>query len=122
VPAGGRVRREGRANTEPLGTAFAVAKHDRPPPVGLSLRGAARAPLGVKGRSCAPDATKGDQDDDERRARGARLFPTYWPMRALWSAAAGESYVEHLVIGAVISAFALLLAVRLFDRKLLRHG
>jgi hypothetical protein len=52
----------------------------------------------------------------------AGIFPTYWPMRALWSAATRESYVEHLVIGAVISAFALLLAVWLFDRKLLRHG
>ena len=52
----------------------------------------------------------------------AGIFPTYWPMRALWSAAAGESYGAHLVIGAVISALALLLAVSLFDRRLLRHG
>ena len=52
----------------------------------------------------------------------AGIFPTYWPMRALWSAAAGESYAAHLVIGAVISALALLLAVSLFDRRLLRHG
>lgn len=51
----------------------------------------------------------------------AGVFPTYWPMRALWSAAAGESYGAHLVIGAVISAFALILAVWLFDRKLLRR-
>ena len=52
----------------------------------------------------------------------AGLFPTYWPMRALWSAAAAESYGAHLVIGTVISALALLLAVWLFDRRLLRHG
>jgi fluoroquinolone transport system permease protein len=51
----------------------------------------------------------------------AGIFPTYWPMRALWSAAAGESYGAHLVIGAAISAFALLLAVWLFDRRLLRR-
>lgn len=52
----------------------------------------------------------------------AGIFPTYWPMRALWSAATGESYGAHLVIGTVISALALLLAVWLFDRRLLRHG
>jgi fluoroquinolone transport system permease protein len=52
----------------------------------------------------------------------AGVFPTYWPMRALWSAAAGESDAAHLVIGTVISALALLLAVSLFDRRLLRHG
>jgi fluoroquinolone transport system permease protein len=52
----------------------------------------------------------------------AGIFPTYWPMRALWSAAAGESYGEHLVIGAVVSAIALLLAVWLFDRRLLQRA
>jgi fluoroquinolone transport system permease protein len=52
----------------------------------------------------------------------AGVFPTYWPMRAVWSAAAGEPYGTHLVIGAVISAVALLLAIWLFDRRLLRHG
>jgi fluoroquinolone transport system permease protein len=52
----------------------------------------------------------------------AGVFPTYWPMRALWSAAAGEPYGTHLVIGTVISALALLLAVSLFDRTLLRRG
>jgi fluoroquinolone transport system permease protein len=51
----------------------------------------------------------------------AGIFPTYWPMRALWSAAAGEPYRAHLLIGVVISALALLLAVWLFDRRLLRH-
>jgi fluoroquinolone transport system permease protein len=51
----------------------------------------------------------------------AGVFPTYWPMRALWSAAAGESYSAHLVIGAVISALALVLAVWGFDRRLLRR-
>jgi fluoroquinolone transport system permease protein len=52
----------------------------------------------------------------------AGVFPTYWPMRALWSAAAGEPFGAHLVIGTVISALALLFAVSLFDRTLLRRG
>jgi len=52
----------------------------------------------------------------------AGIFPAYWPMRALRSAAAGESYGAHLLVGTIISALALLLAVSLFDRRLLRHG
>ena len=52
----------------------------------------------------------------------AGVFPTYWPMRALWSAVARESYGAHLMIGAVISGLALLLAVWLFDRRLLRRA
>jgi fluoroquinolone transport system permease protein len=52
----------------------------------------------------------------------AGVFPTYWPMRALWSAAGGEAYAWHLILGGVASVLALLLAVRLFDRKLLRRG
>jgi fluoroquinolone transport system permease protein len=52
----------------------------------------------------------------------AGIFPTYWPMRALWSAAAGETFGGYLVLGGAASVVALLLAVRLFDRRLLRHG
>jgi fluoroquinolone transport system permease protein len=52
----------------------------------------------------------------------AGVFPTYWPMRALWSAAAGEAYSGYLVIGGVTSLLALLVVARLFDRRLLRHG
>jgi fluoroquinolone transport system permease protein len=52
----------------------------------------------------------------------AGIFPTYWPMRALWSAAVGEVYGAYLVLGCVVSVLALLLAVRLFDRRLLRFG
>jgi fluoroquinolone transport system permease protein len=52
----------------------------------------------------------------------AGVFPTYWPMRALWSAAGGEAYAWHLILGGVASVLALLLAVWLFDRKLLRRG
>ncbi len=52
----------------------------------------------------------------------AGIFPTYWPMRALWSAAVGETFGGYLVLGSVVSVLALLLAARLFDRRLLRHG
>jgi hypothetical protein len=43
-------------------------------------------------------------------------------MRAFWSAAAGEEYVVYLGIGAIVGAFALVLAAWLFDRRLLRRG
>jgi fluoroquinolone transport system permease protein len=52
----------------------------------------------------------------------AGIFPTYWPMRALWSAAAGESYGAYLVLGTAISGLALLLAAWLFDQRLLRRA
>jgi fluoroquinolone transport system permease protein len=52
----------------------------------------------------------------------AGILPTYWPMRALWSATAGEEFVGFLVIGALVGAVALVLAAALFDRRLLRHG
>jgi fluoroquinolone transport system permease protein len=50
------------------------------------------------------------------------IIPPYWPMRALWSAAAGESYAAYLVLGTVISGLALLLSAWLFDRRLLRRA
>ncbi len=52
----------------------------------------------------------------------AGLFPTYWPMRALWSSAAGDSFGAYLVLGMVVSGLALALAAWLFDRRLLRRG
>ena len=48
----------------------------------------------------------------------AGIVPTYWPMRALWSAAAHQSYAGHLAIGAVVGMAAVLVAVRLFNRRL----
>jgi hypothetical protein len=42
-------------------------------------------------------------------------------MRALWSAAGGETYGGYLVIGGVASLLALLPVAWLFDLKLLRH-
>ena len=52
----------------------------------------------------------------------AGILPPYWPMRALWSAAADESFGTYLVLGTVISGLALLLAAWLFDRRLLRRA
>jgi fluoroquinolone transport system permease protein len=52
----------------------------------------------------------------------AGIFPAYWPMRALWSAVGGEAHGLYLVLGSVVSVLALLLAARLLDRRLLRHG
>jgi fluoroquinolone transport system permease protein len=52
----------------------------------------------------------------------AGFLPTYWPMRALWSAAAGEPYLVYLVAGWIVSLAALLAASRLFHRRLLRTG
>jgi fluoroquinolone transport system permease protein len=52
----------------------------------------------------------------------AGVFPTYWPMRALWSAAGGETSSGYLVLGGVASALALLLVAWLFERKLLQHA
>ncbi|HEX2459295.1 MAG TPA: hypothetical protein VHJ58_04020 [Vicinamibacterales bacterium] len=43
-------------------------------------------------------------------------------MRALWSAAIGETYGGYLIIGALASVLARLLVAGLFDRRLLRHG
>ena len=52
----------------------------------------------------------------------AGILPPYWPMRALWSAAADDSFGTYLVLGTVISGLALLLAAWLFDRRLLRRA
>jgi fluoroquinolone transport system permease protein len=52
----------------------------------------------------------------------AGVFPTYWPMRALWSAAADEAFGASLLLGGVVSVLALFMVARLFDRKLLRYG
>lgn len=48
----------------------------------------------------------------------AGVLPTYWPMRALWSAAAGESFLHFLGIGIAAGMAALILAAFLFERHL----
>jgi fluoroquinolone transport system permease protein len=52
----------------------------------------------------------------------AGVIPTYWPLRAFWSAAAGEEHVAYLVVGVIVGAIALGIAAALFDRRLLRRG
>jgi len=49
----------------------------------------------------------------------AGVIPTYWPMRALWSAAEGEPYLAYLAVGVMTAALAVVLAARLFERRLL---
>ena len=49
----------------------------------------------------------------------AGVVPTYWPMRALWSAAAGEPYFVYLAIGAIAGALSVGLAARVFEQRLL---
>jgi fluoroquinolone transport system permease protein len=50
----------------------------------------------------------------------AGVLPTYWPMRALWSAAADESFAGHLTIAVLTAAIGLMIAARTLDRRLLR--
>jgi hypothetical protein len=52
----------------------------------------------------------------------AGVLPSYWPMRALWSAAAGDDFSLHLAIGAAVGPLAIGVAAALFDRRLLRRG
>ena len=48
----------------------------------------------------------------------AGVLPTYWPMRALWSAAGHQPYTGILAIGAVVGVTAVMVAMRLFNRRL----
>jgi fluoroquinolone transport system permease protein len=52
----------------------------------------------------------------------AGIIPTYWPMRAFWSAAQAEPYSVYLAIGCLVGALALVMAARLFERQLLRRA
>jgi len=52
----------------------------------------------------------------------AGVLPTYWPMRALWSADAGSGYLPYLAAGLVVNTLALALAARLFARRLVRRA
>jgi hypothetical protein len=49
----------------------------------------------------------------------AGVLPTFWPMRALWSAAAGEGHLPVLVIGSVVAAITIVAAAAIFERRLL---
>lgn len=47
----------------------------------------------------------------------AGVLPPYWPMRAFWSAAAGESFGGFLVVGAALGTVAVVVAARQFERR-----
>jgi fluoroquinolone transport system permease protein len=46
----------------------------------------------------------------------AGVFPTYWPLKVFWLAAAGQPIILPLAIGVAVNALALALLVRAFDR------
>ncbi|HJU43253.1 MAG TPA: hypothetical protein VJ691_10580 [Vicinamibacterales bacterium] len=52
----------------------------------------------------------------------AGLIPTYWPMRALWSAADGQPYLHFLGVGTLIGLIAVVLAASVWDRRLHRRA
>jgi fluoroquinolone transport system permease protein len=52
----------------------------------------------------------------------AGILPAFWPMRALWSAVAGETFVGYLFMGTLIGMVAIVGTAALFDRRLLRRG
>ena len=52
----------------------------------------------------------------------AGVLPTYWPMRAFWSAAAGDPCGPPLATGALAGLIAVAAAARLFEHRLLRRG
>ena len=49
----------------------------------------------------------------------AGIVPTYWPMRALWSAAQGDRYFVYLVVGTVAGLLSVVLVARVFEQRLL---
>jgi fluoroquinolone transport system permease protein len=48
------------------------------------------------------------------------IFPTYWPMKAFWLAAAGQPYLFPLMIGILINSTYLVMFVRLFNQAMHR--
>lgn len=54
--------------------------------------------------------------------RVAGVLPSYWPMRAMWSASAGVDFRGELAAGVVVNLLALALVARLFRRRLLERG
>ena len=51
----------------------------------------------------------------------AGVLPTYWPMRALWSAVAGDSYAAYLAIGVIVGTLGLAWLAQVFDQRRLRR-
>jgi len=46
----------------------------------------------------------------------AGVFPTYWPLKVYWLAAAGQPFLLSLAFGAVVNALFRILLVRAFER------
>jgi fluoroquinolone transport system permease protein len=49
----------------------------------------------------------------------AGVLPTFWPMRALWAAAAGQSHLPFVVTGFAVAAITIAAAAAIFERRLL---
>lgn len=52
----------------------------------------------------------------------AGILPTYWPMRALWSAAAGEPWLPFVAVGVLVGTGAVFVAALAFERRLSERG
>lgn len=52
----------------------------------------------------------------------AGILPAYWPMRAFWSAAAGDPYGMPLAAGTATGLIAIAAAAWFFECRLLRRG
>jgi hypothetical protein len=50
----------------------------------------------------------------------AGILPTYWPMRAMWSAGSGEPYLPFLAGGLVVGVMVVAALAGLFERRLTR--
>jgi fluoroquinolone transport system permease protein len=52
----------------------------------------------------------------------AGVLPAFWPMRALWSAAAGDPFATYLFVGSIVGLTAITIAAAVFEHRLLRRG
>ena len=50
----------------------------------------------------------------------AGVLPAFWPMRALWAAAAGEDTAPFLAAGVVVGMVAIVVSARLFESRVAR--
>jgi hypothetical protein len=52
----------------------------------------------------------------------AGVLPAFWPMRALWAVAAGDSGVPFLAVGVASGLVTALLSALLFEYRLVRRA
>jgi fluoroquinolone transport system permease protein len=52
----------------------------------------------------------------------AGVLPAFWPMRAMWAVAAGESWLPFMTAGVVVGVVAFAGSALLFDARSSRHG